>query len=262
MGKLISPFMIPIIGFITTSVAVLFMISRLPKDFKETFGPALYLIPIMSGWGIYQFLNWINYINVVATFLFMIIIFACVTALLTLATINNRRYQIRRNIRRAIQMNHFMIGQPVQMTLQTSTQSKYDIHDYYNAPLLQHWDIDGGWKPTPIIPIDKSSLLTKDWVTVDIETPETVRPGDLLIIRVDIINNHPTKTLYDKGILEIVYPNGTIRGYGPDSMSIEPNGELITLYYKWQAPLFLGKYILRYHLFSLRSKIEKVLVVE
>lgn len=152
-----------------------------------------------------------------------------------LATIKNRSHQIQRNIRHVIQMNNFMIRRPVQTTSQTLKPARYTMHDYYSAPLIQHWDTSG-WKPTPIIPVDKSSSLTKDWITVDIETPETVRSGDLLIIKVDIINHHPAKTLSDKGVLEIIYPNGTKRGYGPDPISVEPNGEMITVYYKWEAP--------------------------
>ncbi|MEM2704736.1 MAG: hypothetical protein QXR45_16445 [Candidatus Bathyarchaeia archaeon] len=262
MERLISPFVIPIIGFITASVAVLFMIARLPRDFRETFGPAVYLIPIMGGWGVYQFLSWINhYINAVAVFLFLIIIPGCVTAfVIMLAAIKNRSHKIQRNIRQIIQTNGIAIRQTAP-SLQTAIP-RYGINDYYAAPLIQHWDSDGGWEPTSLVPIDKNTPLTKDWVTVDIETPEIVRPRDLVIIRVDLINNHPARVLYDKGVLEIVYPNGIKRGYGPDSIFIKPNGETLTLYYKWDAPLFPGNFILRYHLFSLQSKTEKVLVVE
>ncbi|MEM2738957.1 MAG: hypothetical protein QXG39_03805 [Candidatus Aenigmatarchaeota archaeon] len=260
MERLISPSVVPIIGFITASVAVLFMIARLPRDFKKTFGPAVYLTPIMSGWGIYQFLSWINhYINAAAVFLFLIIIPGCVTAFVMLAAIKYRSRQIQRNIRQIVQMNSIATRRTAQ-SLQT-VFPRYDIYDYYAAPLIQHWDSDGGWKPTSLVPIDKNTPLTKDWVTVDIETPEIVRPGDLVIIRVDLINNHPARVLYDKGVLEIVYPNGIKRGYGPDSIFLESQ-ETLTLYYKWIAPLFQGNFILRYHLFSLQSKTEKVLVVE
>jgi len=133
--------------------------------------------------------------------------------------------------------------------------------DFYSAPLIRDWDEDG-WQPTPTIPLDPKALLTKEWITIDIDVPQNFKRGDILMIRVDITNCHSTKTLYDKGILEIVFPTGARQRYGPDKIILQPAGDTISLCYTWKVPLFPpGSYILRYYLINLQSITEKALAV-
>jgi|YelNatPaOPRAMG01_1025707.scaffolds.fasta_scaffold07961_2 hypothetical protein len=258
---LISPFLIPLLGSTVTTIATLFVLTRLPKDFKQSFGPAIYLIPIASGWWAYQFFNWLYYLNTIVLYLLLAVTFVSIIALM-FASVKIRNRELLRNIRQTIQINNPPTRQIASMASQTVLPTRYSIHEYYNAPLIQNWDNGGGWRPTSIVPIDKSAPLTKDWITIDIDIPERVKPADILILKVDIINNHPKNLLYDKGVLQIIYPNGTIRGYGPDLISIEPNGEMATYYYTWKVPLFSGRYFLRYFLFNSQLKTERVLVVE
>jgi len=261
---MIPPHLIPIVGAALFSALVFLALIRLPRGFKKSFGPAIYIMPIMGAWGTYLLLNWVYLLNPVVPYVLVFLVPVFLVGLFVLKFITLSTHWARRRIGHIHhEANNLAIPPlpPAPPQLPQNAQSNTHREDYFSAPLIQNWD-GGGWRPTPIIKLGRSVPLTGEWVSIDINTPERVRQGEILAVRADISNGHSSRPLNDKGVLEIVFPTGTKHGYGPDAISLQPNGDTISLYYTWRVPFLPGNYILRYHLVGLQSMTEKVLVVE
>jgi len=266
----LSPESIAVIAGIVSGIFMLVHIRGLPRNLRQTFSPAVYIMPIMTVWGTYVLLTWAYSISPV--------IFYGFVTLIPLTLVGIFMFRLIVSVRQWLQRRHWdpfgQINVPVNpppppppnkiafIERLPITQFQPQV-DFDNAPIIQYSQQGQAvWQPTPVLNLRGNVPLTADWVSIDIKIPERVRQGEKLAIRVDVSNNHASRVLRDQALLEVRFPTGVAQALGPDPINIEPSGDMVSLFYTWNVPYLAGNYVIRYHLLNLSSKTEKALAVQ
>jgi hypothetical protein len=118
------------------------------------------------------------------------------------------------------------------------------------------------WQPTPTVDTTAAAPLDEAWISTSIQAPRSVRQGKALVLRVEVSNNHSSKSLTDEAMLEVEHPSSALEVLGSDSVNLNPEGDTTLVYFQWSAPHVPGNYILRFLLLNCQAETEKVLVVE
>ena len=117
------------------------------------------------------------------------------------------------------------------------------------------------WQPTPTVDTFGPTPLNEAWIATAIEAPRTVEQGKTLVLRVEVSNNHRSKPLRDRCMLEVEYPSSVLQVLGPEPIKLEPEGDTTLIYFQWTVPYLPGNYILRFLLLNHQVKTEKALIV-
>lgn len=133
---------------------------------------------------------------------------------------------------------------------------------YDDANLIQA-AVDGKmiWNPTPVVAIDGTSPITTQHVALMLNFSDKATKGEKVKISADISNNHTAMQISDLTLLEILLPTGASELLGPDSITLGPNGDTVSLSYLYQLPFIKGTYTLRLQLLNLHAETSKHLVV-